>query len=193
MKKRGLSGDENALWRRATRDVRPLPGRTPLADKTALAPPAGIKIGETTRRAAFPTRLERAPPVRRTGGEPPGSVFRSGDPKADRHARRGRRAIDARIDLHGMTGIAARVALAAFIERAVANQLRLLLVITGKGARPGGDAPFAEPRGVIRRGFLDWVEEPPLRDKIARVSKAALHDGGDGAFYVFLKAPRKAR
>ena len=40
-------------------------------------------------------------------------------------------------------------------------------------------------------GFVDWVEAAPLRAAIARVGQAKPKDGGEGAFYVFLK--RKTR
>jgi DNA-nicking Smr family endonuclease len=113
-------------------------------------------------------------------------VFGAGDPKADRKAAKGRIPIEARLDLHGMSEVVAQTRVTRFILGARDDGLRLVLVITGKGARAGG-----EGRGIIRTRFIDWVEASPLRAAIARVAPAKPKDGGAGAFYVFLK--RKTR
>jgi DNA-nicking Smr family endonuclease len=103
------------------------------------------------------------------------------DAALHRRITRGRDAIAARIDLHGMTQDLARAALTAFFRRAVEEGWRAILVITGKGV--GGD-------GVLRRRVPDWLAEPPLRDQIAGVSEAHRRHGGEGALYVALKRKR---
>jgi DNA-nicking Smr family endonuclease len=70
-----------------------------------------------------------------------------------------------------------------FVAEAMRNGARIVLVVTGKG-RGGGQSA-----GVLRRRFLDWIEEPSVRAHLARVAPAHPRDGGDGAFYLFLKAP----
>jgi DNA-nicking Smr family endonuclease len=100
------------------------------------------------------------------------------DAALHRKLTRGRDAIAARIDLHGMTQDAARAALVAFVRRAMDNGWRAVLVITGKGV--GGD-------GVLKRRVPDWLAEPPLRDHVAGVSEAHRRHGGEGALYVALK------
>ena len=94
---------------------------------------------------------------------------------------RGREALAARIDLHGLTQDAARAALTRFIERSVAEGWRAVLVITGKGV--GGD-------GVLRRRAPEWLAAPPIRPHVAGVSEAHRRHGGDGALYVALKRRR---
>jgi len=91
---------------------------------------------------------------------------------------RGREALAARIDLHGLTHDSACAALTRFIERSVADGWRAVLVITGKGV--GND-------GVLRRRVPEWLAEPPLRQHIAGVSEAHRRHGGEGALYVALK------
>lgn len=189
MKRRTLSPDERALWRRATRNVR-------RHDGAAEVPgPPGLKLGETSREAMFPVRADRQtsslgnrPPTKQVPG--PASVFASGDPALERRARRGRVRPERVIDLHGMTQVAARVALVSFVDAARRDGCRCVLVVTGKGARaPERDyAAESAPRGVIRRRFQDWLDEEPLRAMIARAAPAAPKDGGTGAFYVFLKS-----
>jgi len=95
-----------------------------------------------------------------------------------RRLQRGRDALVARIDLHGLNQEAARAALTAFIRRAVDEGWRSALVITGKGV--SGD-------GVLRRRVPDWLADPPIREYVAGVSEAHRRHGGEGALYVALK------
>ena len=81
-----------------------------------------------------------------------------------------------------MTQDQARVALFGFLNRAVADGWRAVLVITGKGSR--GD-------GVLRRRVPEWLAEPGLRSTVAGVSEAHLRHGGEGALYVALKRQAK--
>ena len=60
--------------------------------------------------------------------------------------RRGRMEPEARIDLHGMTAERAHAALTGFILRAHDEDLRLVLVITGKGRAEEHRALPAPPR-----------------------------------------------
>ena len=188
MKRRNLTHDERAIWKRATKDVRRLPADGRDAENMAQGP-AGLKIGETTREAAFPVRAPTGSAETKRAAR--GSAFEGGDPALDRRARRGRIRPERRLDLHGLREAPARVALTSFLERAQAEGCRCVLVITGKGARETeNDVLSARPRGVIRRRFKDWIDEPPLRSIVARAAPAAPRDGGAGAFYVFLKGKR---
>jgi len=108
---------------------------------------------------------------------PPAAI----DAALHRRLTRGRDAIAARIDLHGMTQDVARAVLVAFVRRAVDNGWRAILVITGKGV--SGD-------GVLRRRVPDWLAESPVRDHVAGVSEAHRRHGGEGALYVALKRKR---
>jgi len=181
VKKRDLSGEERDLWSLVTRDVIPARKR----GRTALKPPAPNTTVAPARRgrgaAPGPAPLLPRTPLKKTA-----PALGGGDPKLDRKAAKGRIPIEARLDLHGITEIAAHARVTRFILDAREDGLRLVLVITGKGSARGG-----EGRGVIRRRFVDWVEAPPLRAAIARVAPASPKDGGAGAFYLFLK--RKTR
>jgi len=100
------------------------------------------------------------------------------DAALHRRLTRGRDAIAARVDLHGLTQDAARATLTAFIRRSADEGWRAVLVITGKGV--GGD-------GVLRRRVPEWLAEPPIRAHVAGVSEAHRRHGGEGALYVALK------
>lgn len=173
MRKRDLSGEERELWSRVTRDVKPVKKRVAAAPK----PRPPVKSDPAPRRRAAEITPPLPPPKKKAA-----PVLGGGDPKADRRAARGSIPIERTLDLHGLTEAGAHARISRFILGAHSDGLRLVLVITGKGAARGG-----EGRGVLRRRFVDWVEMEPLRSAIARAAPAKPKDGGEGAFYVFLK------
>src|SRR5690606_37704876 len=73
---------------------------------------------------------------------------------ADRF-RKGKYAIDATLDLHGMTREKAHRSLLTFIESHWNRGSRCLLVITGKGLRTTGED--GQPRGVLREALPEWL------------------------------------
>jgi DNA-nicking Smr family endonuclease len=100
---------------------------------------------------------------------------------------RGREAIDARMDLHGLTQAEAHAALARFLHSASGRGARLVLIITGKGGRSGGSE-----RGVLRRQVPHWLALPEFRDLVIGFEDAHLAHGGEGALYVRLRRRRGA-
>ena len=101
---------------------------------------------------------------------------------------RGRDAIDARIDLHGMTQSEAHDALVRFVRRAQSNGARLVLVVTGKGSGPSRDGE--RERGVLRRQVPLWLALPEFRPLIVGFDEAHVAHGGEGALYVRLRRIR---
>jgi DNA-nicking Smr family endonuclease len=94
---------------------------------------------------------------------------------------RGSEPIDARIDLHGMTQADAHAALTHFLRGAQHDGARVVLVITGKGARNAD--PHAE-RGVLRRMVPHWLESAALRPYVVGFESAGAGHGREGALYV---------
>lgn len=185
-KGRAPTVEERALWdhvaatlrRRADTAVEPPPlpvaiKKSRIADDAPAPPPRGLTLRPEGRAL---------PPVAFPGAETPAP---SGlDRATETRLRKGRRAPDARIDLHGMTAEAAHRALNAFILRSRAEGRRCVLVITGKGG-PHDGAP-----GVLRRETPHWLATPPLSTVIVSVSQAHPRHGGGGALYVYLKRAR---
>jgi DNA-nicking Smr family endonuclease len=92
--------------------------------------------------------------------------------------RRGHFAVDAEIDLHGLTGAEAKAALRAFIAEAVDRRMSCVRVIHGKGRRSG-------PRGpVLKHVVNQWMQRA---DDILAFGSARGVDGGSGAVYVLLR------
>jgi DNA-nicking Smr family endonuclease len=98
-----------------------------------------------------------------------------------RRLRRGEVAVDARLDLHGMSLGEARPHLDLFVRTTRARGERCLLVIHGKGTHsPGG-------MGVLRGEIAAWLSQGPAAEHVAAFATARDDDGGEGAVYVLLR------
>ena len=106
------------------------------------------------------------------------------DRDVDRALARGKRMPEAKLDLHGLTLIAAERAVAQFLAASSAEGLRVVLIVTGKGLRMESGKVFG---GRIRAEFPGWLERPDNRALIAGVRAAHPRHGGSGAFYVLLR------
>jgi len=143
------------------------------------------------------TRPHRAEPKSSPGpgARKPGATGGVDGNTAER-LRKGTMEPDARIDLHGKTEEAAHRALLAFLRNAQRSGTRLVLVITGKGARTAApDAPFdmeedRRARGVLKSAVPRWLAEPSFAALIADARTAHRRHGGTGALYVYLRKQR---
>src|SRR5439155_6759053 len=138
------------LWRRAMRDVAPLPDRAPHPDRRYLAGDAGETPAVRTKPGAAPAKPQQVPPPAEL---PPLDRLAGVDRATAERLKRGRRPVEASLDLHGMTQAEAHRALAGFIAGSRAAGLRCVLVITGHGRLSGGILKAAVPR---------WLDEPDL-------------------------------
>ena len=114
------------------------------------------------------------------------------DGRTDDRLRRGLIKPDARIDLHGLTERDAHHALLLFLRTAQARRHKLVLVITGKGARLAPDTPFDmelnyRSRGILKSVVPRWLREPAFAGIVAGARSAHGRHGGDGALYVYLR------
>ncbi len=195
-RKRRLSSDEEALWRRATRDVVPAHKNKPRPEslvsdpETKAGPPIGVTPPRRHGRDLAAPKAGGVAISHKEGLSPRVQhPFTAGDPRLDKLAARGRLPIDATLDLHGHTQRTARGVLHRFIAQGHARGARCLLVITGKGApdftrdvdRAGAG------RGVLRARLAHWIGEDAVRKFVSRAAPAHQRHGGAGAFYVFLK------
>jgi DNA-nicking Smr family endonuclease len=183
-RRRGLSPEDRRLWDQVaanTTPLKPAPPRPaapapspqpPPPSAPAIVTPPGRPALHDPEAAAF---LDRAHPHM--------------DSRRFDKLRRGRMEPEARLDLHGMTSARAHAALIDFLLMAHARDLRLVLVITGKG-QPD-DSPHQPRRhGVLRHSLPHWLSAPPLTGRILQVTPAHPRHGGGGAFYVYLRRRR---
>lgn len=210
---RGLSPEEKEQWGRVAKTVKPMAKRTVLAP--VISPPVPHGKAAMMRSAA---KIESVTPAEWTVGSAlagaksrtatkivpaghahpmtPGAAPLDGG--WDRRFRRGAIRPDRSVDLHGYTLDQAHSVLERELTRAIADDIRVLLVITGKEPKkqPGyGDdhgSIFANPRrrGVIRASIADWLAHSLHAPMIAAVRNAHPRDGGAGALYVVMRRKR---
>jgi len=159
-KPRLATAEETRLWRAAMRDVAPLRSLAPL-------PPEPPPV----QGAPPPLQLRPPPALPRPNGV---------DGRTLRQLTRGDRAVEAVIDLHGMTLDKAHDALKRFIDAQMRADKRCLLVITGKG---GPERP-----GRLRQEVPLWLGM--WRPPVLTIVPAAPRHGGAGALYVLLQRRR---
>lgn len=170
--------DDNALFRAAMADAKPLVRREQTQRKDVPPPaaqPAKKKFVPHTKPQPTPTTRSARPLEAGTAADL--------DRRTMDKLRKGRVRPDARIDLHGMTASRAQSAMNGFLENAHSAGKRCVLVITGKGS-------LKEGGGVIRRELPAWLNAPENRMRILGFAQAQPRDGGGGAFYVLLKRRR---
>jgi DNA-nicking Smr family endonuclease len=93
--------------------------------------------------------------------------------------RRGHFTVEAQIDLHGLTGAQAKVALRQFIGEALQQRMSCVRVIHGKGRRSG-------PRGPVLKNVVNqWLQRA---DDVLAFGSARAVDGGSGAVYILLRS-----
>ena len=105
---------------------------------------------------------QHAKPVAAAHATPGAQKTSPVDRKAYARLKRGKLKPEARIDLHGLTQAQALPALTGFILRAVADDRRLVLVITGKGRGDDDMGPIPERRGVLRHHLPHWLHSGQL-------------------------------
>ncbi len=176
--RRPLTADEEHLWSLVARTVRPL--RLSKKSATDARHKAGVRHAKrlVTDRATVEPHAAVSP--QRPAGVPALSQFLR---KEKQKLARGNAAIDARIDLHGMTQAEAHGALRKLLHRSQASGAKFVLVVTGKGAPNASRSD----RGVLRRQVPMWLALPEFRRYVLGFDVADTGHGGEGALYVRLR------
>ena len=95
-----------------------------------------------------------------------------------------------KLDLHGFSLIQANKIVKNFIIESFDRGCKKILIVTGKGSRSKSyDNPYlSEKLSVLKYSVPEYINnDENLINKISKISKADLKDGGEGAFYIFLK------
>jgi DNA-nicking Smr family endonuclease len=179
-KKRDLTSDEKALWRRVARHVKT---RKPLKDDDDAIEPSASRASLRQAKGNAPA----TPTARKTNITPSLSPSKRSsavaarspaDRGGEKRVRRGKLEIGGKLDLHGYTLESGRAATVRFLKAAQRRGDRTVIVITGRG-RLG--------EGVLKRAFPGWLEAAELKPILSGFAQAHQDHGGAGAFYVFLK------
>ena len=95
-----------------------------------------------------------------------------------------------KLDLHGLSLKESNKKVKEFIIESSNRGYKKLLVITGKGLRSKsyGNPYVSEELNVLKNSVPDFINnDEDLKNKISKMSKANIRDGGEGAIYIFLK------
>ena len=98
-----------------------------------------------------------------------------------------------KLDLHGFSLSEANKEVKKFIIESFQDRYKKLLIITGKGLRSKShNNPYlSEKLNVLKYSVPEYItNNENLINKISKISKASLKDGGEGAIYIFLKNNR---
>ena len=88
-----------------------------------------------------------------------------------RKMRRGYWAVEANLDLHGLTRAQAATSVTEFLHRCAAQRLRCVRIVHGKGL------------GVLKAKLGRWL---PMKDEVLAFTQAPSAQGGSGALLVLL-------
>ena len=192
-KPRQIRPDELDLWNKVIAHAEPMhpsrpvpaePKPAPVKQGPAMPAQKSFRVGETSTPAA--PKHDLAPKIDAQLRQQPVRM----DPKRFGQMKKGRLTPEARLDLHGLTLAQAHPALLRFILDAVAEDRRLVLVITGKGRVRDESGPMPERHGVLRHQVPHWLHSMPLKPHVLQIAEAHVKHGGAGAYYVYLRRMR---
>ena len=94
------------------------------------------------------------------------------------------------VDLHGYTLNDANSFIEKFILKSYEQKVKKIIVITGKGLRSKNyEDPFrSKDLSILKNSVPNFVKNNKVLSKIiSGIESAEIQDGGEGAFYIYLK------
>ena len=94
------------------------------------------------------------------------------------------------IDLHGLNLLDANKAIEKLINDSYDKGVSKIVVVTGKGLHSNveKDPYISKDYSILKHSVPDFIKNNnDLVNKIIEIKEAKINDGGDGAFYIFLK------
>jgi len=190
MAKKRLSDEDLALWQHVAAQAAPLKrARKKPAPRAKKSEPAPEPPSKPKPETAKPSTKTPAAPAARLPSSP--APAQAPDRRTATRLKRGQIAIDAKLDLHGMTQSEAHEELRRFVAGSREAGRRCVLVVTGVGARGYGmEGGEGRGTGILRRSVPRWLAEPHLREAVLSFAPADQRHGGQGALYVLLRKKR---
>jgi DNA-nicking Smr family endonuclease len=172
------TGGDAELFRRAMRDVRPLK-LAQRVESPSRRPRARARFARAERAAVLTESMLAPGPL--IDAQPGDELLyrRPGVPEMVlRKLRRGSFRVESELDLHGLTGNEAAVALAQFLQDARSAGCKCVRIIHGKGLRSGDRGPVLKNtvNTLLRRA-----------DAVLAFASARPVAGGTGATLVLLR------
>ena len=94
------------------------------------------------------------------------------------------------IDLHGYSLDDANLFIEKFILKSHEQKVKKIIVITGKGLRSKNyEDPFSsKDLSILKNSVPNFIQNNETLSKlISKIESAEISDGGEGAFYIYLK------
>ena len=94
------------------------------------------------------------------------------------------------IDLHGYSLTEANETISNFIKRAYIEGFNKLIIVTGKGLHSENekDPYVSKDLGILKHSVPEFIKgNQDLMKKIIEIKNASIQDGGEGAFYIYLR------
>ena len=110
------------------------------------------------------------------------NIYFSLDSRTKRKLNSDKLVIDAMIDLHGKTEVQAYEIIKNFIKKSYLNELKSIIIITGKGANSKGKLKLKTPL---------WLKNEELSKFVVGFENMPNNKGGDGALFIKLKNKNK--
>ena len=95
-----------------------------------------------------------------------------------------------KVDLHGLSLDGANKKIEILIDKYFMEGVEKIIIITGKGLRSKtSNNPYvSKDLSILKNSVPDYINANlKIKNKIKSISKAEIKDGGEGAFYIFLK------
>jgi DNA-nicking Smr family endonuclease len=94
------------------------------------------------------------------------------------------------IDLHGYTLDQANKLIESFIIKSYEERINKLIIVTGKGLHSQNekDPYVSKELGILKYSVPEFISKNNnLMNIINEITDAKIEDGGEGAFYIYLK------
>ena len=94
------------------------------------------------------------------------------------------------IDLHGFTLDKANKTIEKFIKNSFLEKVNKIIVVTGKGLHSQNEKdPYVSKKlGILKYSIPEFINKnTDLMNIIHEIKEATIEDGGEGAFYIYLK------
>ena len=95
-----------------------------------------------------------------------------------------------KVDLHGLSLDEANKKIEILIDKYFMQGVEKIIVITGKGlgSKTTNNPYVSKDLSILKNSVPDYINANlKIKSKIKSISKAVIKDGGEGAFYIFLK------
>ena len=95
-----------------------------------------------------------------------------------------------KVDLHGLSLDEANKKIEILIDKYFMEGVEKIIIITGKGlgSKTSNNPYVSKDLSILKNSVPNYINANlKIKSKIKSISKAEIKDGGEGAFYIFLK------